>query len=411
MFLLATVWTVVFSHNARAIQSDEPLFSIWDERGKEGFINADGKTVIAPQFEKVAAFSEGLAAILVGDKWGYIDRTGKIIVTPQWKEVYAFSDGVAAVVAGVHGYSYTPLPEEGDGYEISLKSCGYIDKTGRFVIEPSLERNMSSCPAFVEGLAPVCFDVSLKLFFPEFADAGLCGYLNKSARWIIKPQYENASQFSQDLALVRLRRYYNKTSNMWLNDFAFIDKTGKKVLELKSYLDAHSFHESLAQVSNRVGKVSFIDRTGQSRIELNAINVGDFSNGRAVAQDPITNLYGYIGQDGKWVVPPKYKQAESFSEGLASVCSEPSRCAYINPDGNVIADGGDGPFDRGLALRYLYTRTIGPKPDFRNIYGYMNKQGKYVWVSPGGELFMRQEWWRKNYIGPHMPTSFKRRVD
>ena len=410
MILLAVAWIFVsgVSGPAQSQQADDPYFPIWDEKGKEGYIDSRGKTVITPRFEKVTEFTEGLAAVRVAEKWGYIDRTGTVVIAPRWKEVYPFSDGVAAVVDGVHGYAYTPLPEEGDPYEISLKACGYIDKSGRYVIEASLERKMTQCSPFVEGLAPVCFDPTLKIFFPEFANAGLCGYLNKSGEWVIEPKFHGATQFNDGLALVRSGRYHDKTSNQWLSDFAFIDKAGKSVLELKGYLDAHSFREGLAQVSKRVGRVSFIDRTGRSRIELNATNVGDFNNGSAVAQDPVTNLYGYIGQEGKWVIPPKYKQADSFSEGLAFVCTEPSQCAYINPEGKVITQGRGERFGQGLSRQYLYTRTIGPRPDFRNIYGYMNKAGKYVWVSPGGELFLGQKWWRENYIGPNMPTSFKR---
>lgn len=407
-FLMTAVWYLAFTINSKTLsqQTDDPLFPIWDESGKEGFIDASGKTIVAPQFDKVTGFSEGMAAVLIGDKWGYIDRTGKVMIPPRWKAVYPFSDGVAAVVDGTHGYAYTPLPEEGDGYEISLAACGYINKVGQYVVESSIERKMSECPQFVEGLAPVCFNPVLKIHFPEFADAGLCGYLNKSGKWGIKPQYEAASNFSEGLALVRLRKYYDKSSNAWLNDFAFIDNTGKIVIDLKGYLSAHQFREGLAQVSNLVEKVGFLDRTGQSRLEVRALAAGDFSHGRALIQDPVTKLFGYVDQTGKWLIPPKYKRADSFLDGLASVCPEPQRCIYINPDGNVVG-GVDGDTFRGvLTLRHLYTRTIHETPDFRNIYGYMNKAGKYVWVSPGGEMFLKEKWWRENYIGPHMPITF-----
>jgi hypothetical protein len=412
LFLLVVIvaWlsSSATSTTVRSQQIEPPLFSIWDARGKEGFIDASGKIVIAPQFDKVTAFSEGLAAIRIGDKWGYIDRTGKLVVSPRWKEVYPFSDGVAAIVDGVHGYSYTPLPEEGDGYSATLKACGYIDKSGRYVIEPSLDRKMTYCPYFQDGIAPVCFEPALKIFFKDFEYAGRCGYLDKSGKWFIKPQFESASYFSDGLALVRLRQYYDDATKAWLNDFAFINKAGNIVFDLKKYIEAHPFRECLARVSNRTGSMNFIDATGQLRFEVNSISSDDFSQGRALVQDPTTKLFGYVGQDGKWAIAPKYSEAKSFSDGIASVCTERHKCGYINSDGALIAEHGGESFRKGLALRHLYTRTIGPTPDFRNIYGYMNRSGKYVWVAPGGENFLGEKWWRENYVGPHVPSSFTR---
>lgn len=49
-----------------------------DETGKRGFANKQGKFVINPQFDYSFAFSDGLAAVRIGDaktgKWGYVSR-------------------------------------------------------------------------------------------------------------------------------------------------------------------------------------------------------------------------------------------------------------------------------------------------------------------------------------------------
>jgi hypothetical protein len=55
--------------NKLAPQSEEPLFRIWDARGKEGFIDARGHIVIAPVFDTVTAFHEGLAPVKKDGKW------------------------------------------------------------------------------------------------------------------------------------------------------------------------------------------------------------------------------------------------------------------------------------------------------------------------------------------------------
>lgn len=405
--LMTAVWLFVFAVNNIAVsqQVDEPLFPIWDEHGKEGFIDVRGKTIIAPQFDGLTSFSEGLAAVRVGDKWGYIDRTGKVIVTPRWKVVSGFSSGVAAVVDSTHGYSYSPL--EGDGFSTTLIACGYIDKTGRYLIEPNIDRKMTSCQDFIDGIVPVCFEGILKLWFPDFVNAGKCGFMDKSGKWAIEPQLGKASYFSEGLSLIRRDPYYDKEANAWLNDFVYIDKSGKTVIELKGYYLATSFENGLAQAIKNIGTIRFIDSGGNLKFEVKATSIGPFRDGLAMARDSKTNRYGFIDLKGTWVIPPKYYAGEPFSEGVALMCGEHNICNYIDTSDRVVRDGASGHFREGLTLAYLYTRTIHETPNSRNIYGYKNMAGKFVWVSPGGSLFLNEKWWRENYIGPTMPTSFR----
>jgi hypothetical protein len=64
-------------------------------------------------------FSETLARIKIGDKWGYIDKTGKFVINPQFDFARDFSEGLAAVKIG--------------------GKCGYINKTGKIVIKPQFD--------------------------------------------------------------------------------------------------------------------------------------------------------------------------------------------------------------------------------------------------------------------------------
>ena len=63
-----------------------------------------GKFVINPQFGFASSFSEGLAAIHIGDdktgKWGYIDKQGKIVINPQFYYADSFSEDLAAMRIG-----------------------------------------------------------------------------------------------------------------------------------------------------------------------------------------------------------------------------------------------------------------------------------------------------------------------
>ncbi|MEO0020341.1 MAG: WG repeat-containing protein [candidate division WOR-3 bacterium] len=42
-----------------------------------------GKPVISPQFAFAWSFSEGLAAVMIGGKCGFIDKSGKFVWEPS----------------------------------------------------------------------------------------------------------------------------------------------------------------------------------------------------------------------------------------------------------------------------------------------------------------------------------------
>jgi hypothetical protein len=117
---------------------------------KYGFIDTEGRTVIAPQFDQAGWFHEGLAAVQLRNKWGFIARNGKFIFPPQFEEVGDFSEGLA--------------PAKLNG------KYGYIDRTGKVVIPFEFDR--AEC--FVDGTGHVKVD-----------DAW--GYVNKSGEYIWRP--------------------------------------------------------------------------------------------------------------------------------------------------------------------------------------------------------------------------------
>jgi len=84
-----------------------------EANGPHGYMNRDGKTVIVPQFDGGSDFSEGLAAVKVGNKWGYIDKSGRFVISAQFDSAEGFTEGLAWVKSG--------------------DTTGYVDKTARWV--------------------------------------------------------------------------------------------------------------------------------------------------------------------------------------------------------------------------------------------------------------------------------------
>lgn len=118
-------------------------FGVWDKQNeivRYGFQNKKGEVVIAPIYEAIGRFAEGLAAVRIGQKWSFVDKAGKIIlanvsehsaITLKFSEGLYFQEGRAAVLR--------------DG------KWGFIDKKGDLVV-PCIYDDVA---AFSEGLAAV----------------------------------------------------------------------------------------------------------------------------------------------------------------------------------------------------------------------------------------------------------------
>lgn len=70
---------------------------------------------------------------------------------------------------------------------------GYIDKTGKFVINPQFD----GAGDFSEGLARVCIGGS----YPPCC-GGKWGYIDRTGKILINPQFDYAEDFSEGLAVV-----------------------------------------------------------------------------------------------------------------------------------------------------------------------------------------------------------------
>lgn len=136
-------------------------------------------------------FSEGLLAVQMGPgdgaearKWGFVDPQGKLVVAPAYDRVEEFSEGLAAVCVGFNDPSFVPK-----GMEYSPARWGFIDKQGKVVIEL---KHWWVLP-FSEGLAAVNVE-------PQ----GKFGYLDRKGALVIPPKFDSAEGFRHGLAMVRV---------------------------------------------------------------------------------------------------------------------------------------------------------------------------------------------------------------
>ena len=322
------------------------LFPI-SKKGKCGFIDVTGKIRIAPVFDNVENFSEGLAAAEVNRKWGYIDEAGKWVIKPKFDMALQFSEGLAQVRIGGR-WSAEPVYLTGG-------QAAYIDRSGKIVFtlaQAPLGTTYNEYP-FSEGRLP-------------FEHGPKYGYLDQTGRTVIAPTFAYAGDFSEGLAGIVLNE-----------KFGFIDKNGKVVIAL-NYLPNHwgnpeGFSEGLVSVRMENGKLGYLDKTGAVAIAPQFYWAESFSEGLAVIQFTQDGKCGYIDKSGKLVISPEFELAESFSEGLAAVRIDCNLWGYINRTGKLVIEPqfrSVKRFSGGLA-----EITIGER------WGYINQSGKVVWMS------------------------------
>ncbi len=216
-----------------AKEADAALFPV-NVSGKYGFINSKGSLMIPAQFDAIPStgtdygpdyFPEGLAAVCIGPcdyvktgelltdeygrveqavwrgNWGYIDRTGRFVINPQFSEAGGFSHGLASAITGERKLY-------GDPRNLS-PHCGYIDHTGKFVIPAQF----AICTRFDDaGMAAVAIG--------DVIDNSM-GFINTEGRFLINPRFYAADTFRDGLAAVTPTKEDRFTS--------YIDRSGKFV--------------------------------------------------------------------------------------------------------------------------------------------------------------------------------------
>jgi hypothetical protein len=192
---------------------------------KVGFVDDAGRFAIAPAFDDAQLFSEGLAAVQLGDRWGSIDTSGTLVIAPRFTGAYWFRQGVAFATldsgrviidrsgrvlasgydfgAGITSEGRVPVTKDG--------KSGYLDLQGRVVIPLSFEQ----ADSFSNGLAAV-------------RQGGKWGYLDRAGRTVIPLVFDQAGTFGSGLAPVKLgaKTGFINRSGRFAFDLAFDQAPG-----------------------------------------------------------------------------------------------------------------------------------------------------------------------------------------
>lgn len=254
------------------------------------------------------------------------------------------------------------------------KKRGFIDKTGKIVIEPKFDDAQS----FTENRALVI------AYQPEFR----LNYIDETGKIIESLKFDNAKIFSEGLAAVGVGTFemHGGGDHKW----GFIDQTGKLIIPV-TFRETRNFSENLAAVKNDEGKWGYIDKSGKTAIPFQFDDAFEFSEGLACVL--IDGLFGFIDRSGKTVIAPRFAVPGRFREGFAAVEIAPEnfrawthygtygssggKLAYIDKTGNEAFKIADNirkitDFSEGLARIEVERK----KKDFYT--GFIDKTGREV---------------------------------
>lgn len=324
---------------------------------KYGFMDTSGRLVVPLQYDRVGAFSHGLAAVYYAHPYqeelapgfyatsytyevGFIDRTGKLVIPMIYEGLSSTTmvdTGSGASVPQSVGFSEGLISAQKDG------NWGVIDTQGRTVLPFKYNQPIGS---FHDGLA-------------SFTSNGKSGFLDQTGKVVVPATYDSVTDFSEGYAIVANR---NPRSQDGAVLCGAVNTQGTLVVPMK-YAAMDGFRGGMARVSDQTdwgGKYGFVDTSGNLVVPIQYTTAHSFSNGLAlVALDderfsaPIVQArYGYINTRGEVAIPLKYSYATSFIDGIA--------VAHLNQPDHVGSMGGhssSAQFDG--APQYVYLDTKG----------------------------------------------------
>jgi hypothetical protein len=208
-----------------------PYFALWVDNPELLVPDTPKRAALMKNmpFDEVESFSEGLAAVRIGDQWTWIDTAGRFIAPlmqtgdPSLEEMQSCRRRYLESRAVASGKTTEPRRPESpksasDDLTVTWKDklAGFADRTGKFVIEPKFQYAVK----FSDDRAVVMFD-------------DRCGVIDGSGKFVVEPIFTTAKKdgFREGFAAVAMGAGPGEGGLPRLK-WGFVDKSGK-MLEIR----------------------------------------------------------------------------------------------------------------------------------------------------------------------------------
>lgn len=347
-----------------------------------GFANQKGQLVLAAAYDEVRNFGpEGKALVRKNGQWYFLSLP---IPAGQKLDSLSLANSILAD-ASLAGAKAIPLRK---GYQLAWPyaeglarvqapndSIGFINTQEDWQIPPRYNEagDFQSGHTWVRigeqyGLIDTLGKLKTPLAYEKltggqggeyiFRQQNRYGLLNSSGKIILPAQYENLKAFSPEgLAAA-------KQNNQW----GYLNRAAKWVIA-PSFLEAASFQEGRAVVRLANGKLTLIDSKGHSPIPNNQYaQIWYAQEGRWIVEKD--QQYGAIDSDGRLVIPMRYDELQTASEGFMAYRLGDKWGHLASEDGAILTPAAYAlvwPFRNGVA------RVVGS-----NGYTLVDRSGRQV---------------------------------
>lgn len=363
----------IFAFGTQTIMAELRPF---EKKGKFGYMDESGNTVIKPQFTVAYPFENGMAKVQKDNAWGYIGEDGKYVIKPEYTLIEDFnSQGIALV-------------QKGSKY-------GYVRKDGSFVIKPEYDfigryndngycwiAKGKNLEASLKGL----YKGDVMLVQPKYQYLGFytkTDSIDYTDGHILWGTFANEIKSNLCKLSEPENEYIWAMKNLYQN--TILDMSGKEICKPSSYsLGAPKDNMVLiGTVGRKNTQYNYYDissgkavklfkkdtsKENMANAELNAFQ--PFNGGRAMIQDG--SSFYIINTSGQ-----KVSQAYSYIKPLGSVgyiMVKNQRCGVLDLAGNEIVEA-----------KYLDLfapgddeNIMGVKDPDTKLWGFINHKGDIV---------------------------------
>ena len=278
-----------------------------------GLQRTNGSWLAKPQFNSVDAFNDGLARVRVSGRIGFIDRSGRFVIDPVFDEAWAFTPG----------FPRTPVRQG--------RSAGAIDRTGAWVFRIDADGLHRAVSADSNGGAP---------FGWHFLRDERWGLLDLDGHVLLDAEFDQTVQRCADGHLVALKDgepLYFRSDGSPLHPpdglivdancgslapyivkagakFGLVDGDGKEI--------APPTFDALIPVTTdiwnakRDGKWGRIGPDGRWLFEP---TFDDLSRSNPIIVAAISAKRGFLKADGSWLIEPRFDAARPRDSETAFV--------------------------------------------------------------------------------------------
>ncbi len=336
--ILGLTSIVVFGISYIAVWGSQPD-STNEKQLSKSYTEKEGTFKTSQKYERIGYFKDGMACVVLNEKFGFIDEKGKEVIPliyefnqrlEQLGHQYIFCSGLAPVsLKGKFGYINKagkliipniydwafPFNEEGKTVVGIGDKKWVIDKKGN---------KLNLDPDEIKYAYDVNYDD-----YPEkqYFDNDKYGYCDKKGNIIIYPIYEMVFPFYKGIAAVELN-----------GKVGFINAKGKQVVPFKYMpVDFDGFYEGLWRVAEDGKGYGFVNDKGKEVITCKYDESHVFLDGLCpVAKD---GKWGYIDKTEKVVIPLKFGSANPFANNAKLTLVEyKGRRYFIDKKGKLIID-------------------------------------------------------------------------